>query len=678
MKVFDFPLSKITIVFILGLLFSHYIDVSLTIVLSILITVFFVLLFLFYRSKQLINNKLYFGFTTYVLSFIVGVTTATLHNQKLNSNHYFYQLSEKEALYQTELIIKEQLKNTLNNDRYLAKVVQLNNKISYGNIILNINKDSLSRKIPVGSICLVTGDIYKNRNPNNPNQFDYGKYLQNQQIFAQQYSDYETVKINSIPEKSLNYYAAKIRDRIINNLEKNHFNKEELSVLNALILGQRQEISPDIIRNYQFAGAIHILSVSGLHVGIILMILTFLLKPIPNSKKGVFVKLIITILGLWSFGVLAGLSPSIVRSVTMFSFVAIGYHLRRSVNIYHTLLVSILLILLFKPSFLFDIGFQLSYLALFFIIWLQPILKGIWSPKNKFVNYFWDILTVSFAAQIGTFPLSLYYFHQFPGLFFISNLIILPMLGLIMALGIVVLVLAFFNYVPFYPMKLLELSITLLNKIIAWVASFESFIFKEVPLNTSMFICLYLLLIFLILWIINPTYKKLITCLGLIILFQSINLYTKYKNQNINEFIVFNRKGYTLITERNNEKVNVYSNDSILNTIDDNLVLKSYLVANFCKKDKLKLLQNQYFFNTKKITLIDSSGIYLENKNPDILLLSNSPRINLDRYLKNCKPKQIIVDASNFSSYRKVWKTTCKKEKILFHDTTEKGFYRLE
>jgi competence protein ComEC len=678
MKVLDFPLSKITLVFILGLLFSHYIEINLVLVLSILTIAFFGLLFLFFRSKQFINSKLYFGFATYLLSFLVGVTTETLHNQKLNSNHYFHQLSEKETIYQTKLIIKEQLKNTLNNDRYVAKVVQLNNKISYGNIILNINKDSLSRKIPVGSICLVTGDIYKNRNPNNPNQFDYGKYLQNQQIFAQQYSDYETVKINSIPEKSLNYYAAKIRDRIINNLEKKHFNKEELSVLNALILGQRQEISTEIIRNYQYAGAIHILSVSGLHVGIILMILTFLLKPIPNSKKGIFVKLIITILGLWSFGVLAGLSPSIVRSVTMFSFVSIGYYLRRSVNIYHTLLVSILLILLFKPSFLFDIGFQLSYLALFFIVWLQPILKRIWSPKNKFINYFWDILTVSFAAQIGTFPLSLYYFHQFPGLFFISNLIILPMLGLIMALGIVVLVLAFFNYIPFYPMKLLELSITLLNKIIAWVASFESFIFKEVPLNTSMFICLYLLLIFLILWIINPTYKKLITCLGLIILFQSINLYTKFKSQNINEFIVFNRKGYTLITERNNEKVTVFSNDSILNTIDDNLVLKSYLVANFCKKDKLKLLQNQYFFGNKKITLIDSSGVYLENKNPDILLLSNSPRINLERYLKSCKPKLIVVDASNFSSYRKVWKATCLKEKILFHDTTEKGFYRLE
>jgi competence protein ComEC len=161
--------------------------------------------------------------------------------------------------------------------------------------------------------------------------------------------------------------------------------------------------------------------VSGLHIGLILLFVTFVLKPIPNNKKGSVLKLIITLSSLWLFGILAGLAPSVVRSVTMFSFVAIGQHLRRSVNIYHTLLVSILLILLVQPSFLFDVGFQLSYLALFFILWFQPLLSRLWKPKNKISNYFWDILSVSFAAQIGTIPLSLYYFHQFPGLFFITN-----------------------------------------------------------------------------------------------------------------------------------------------------------------------------------------------------------------------------------------------------------------
>jgi competence protein ComEC len=128
-------------------------------------------------------------------------------------------------------------------------------------------------------------------------------------------------------------------------------------------------------------------------------------------------KLCIIWFALWGFAVLAGLSPSVVRSVTMFSFVALGMHLKRQTNIFHTLLVSMLLILLFEPSFLFDIGFQLSYLALFFILWLQPIFLKWYKPDNQIVEYFWQLLTVSFAAQIGTLPLSLYYFHQFPGCF---------------------------------------------------------------------------------------------------------------------------------------------------------------------------------------------------------------------------------------------------------------------
>ena len=179
-------------------------------------------------------------------------------------------------------------------------------------------------------------------------------------------------------------------------------------MVSALILGQQQDISKEILNDYQYAGAIHILSVSGLHVGFILLFLTFLLKPIPKNKLGNTIRLIIIIICLWGFAILAGLSPSVIRSVTMFSFVAVGMYLKRSTNIFHTLLVSMFLILFFQPSFLFDVGFQLSYLSLFFILWLQPLLSNIWTPKNKIVNYFWDILTVSFAAQIGAFPLSIF------------------------------------------------------------------------------------------------------------------------------------------------------------------------------------------------------------------------------------------------------------------------------
>jgi competence protein ComEC len=677
MKALQFPLIKITICFVLGILFAHYTKPAFSLVLISLLIGVFLLLFLYIYSRKNLVQKPYFGIATLLISFLIGVFTLTSDNQTLNPNHYTHQLITLDKEYNSEIVISEKLKNTNNNDRYVAKIIKLNNKESYGKIILNIRKDSVLPTIDIGSQLKVIGSFYKNRKPNNPNQFDYGKYLENQQIYAQLYADANNIKISQTVNKSISYYASKLRNKIITNLEKNYFNKTELNVVVALILGQQQDISQEVVRDYQYAGAVHVLSVSGLHVGFILLFITFLLKPFPNTKRASFIKLIIVILSLWSFGILAGLAPSVVRSVTMFSFVAVGMFLRRSINIYNTLAVSALIILLFKPSFLFDIGFQLSYVALYFIVWLQPLLSSIWTPKHKVTSYLWDIITVSFAAQIGTFPMSIYYFHQFPGLFFVTNLIILPGMSIILALGVIVMVLAAFDFIWIPLMKSLEWSIWLLNKIIGWVASFENFILKDISLNSYMMWSCYLIIFSCIIWIKKPTFKKLIVSLAAIITLQLFAFEAKYSSQKESEFIVFSKKKSTIITERHGDKVTLHSNDSILKTTNDNLALKSYLVANFCKINKKKLLTNAYYFNDKKILLIDSSSVYLDDEKPDILILTNSPKLNLERLFKSWKPQQVVVDASNFKSYSKVWKATCRKEKIPFHDTAEKGFFKL-
>jgi len=467
------------------------------------------------------------------------------------------------------------------------------------------------------------------------------------------------------------------RETIISNLEKSAISKEELNVLNALILGQQQDISPEVLKDYQNAGAVHVLSVSGLHVGFILLFITFLLKPISNSRKGSLLKLIIIILSLWSFAILAGLSPSIVRSVTMFSFLAIGVHLRRTVNIYHTLLVSMLLILLFKPSFLFDVGFQLSYLALFFILWLQPVLSNIWQPKNKIIKYFWDIVTVSFAAQIGAMPLSIYYFHQFPGLFFVTNLLILPLLGIIMAVGVIAILIAAFHTVPEFITKSIALLIYLLNGIIHRVASFDVFVFRNISFSTAMLLSSYLVIILIILWFKRPTFKKLTIALTSVILMQIIFIIQKKETLNNREFIVFNQRKNTIITQRFGNAVTVYSNESILKNLNSNLLVQSYLVGNFCILEEKRNIENLLYFKNKKILIIDESNVYLENKKPDIVIITNSPKLNLDRLFSKWKPEQVVVDGSNYKTYVKIWEATCSKEKIPFHNTNEKGFYKI-
>lgn len=677
MKVLQFPLIKITGFFVLGIVFAHYAKPSFSLVLISLLVGISLLSFLYISAKKKLIQKPYFGITTFVVSFLIGVFALTSNNQTLNSNHYIHKLNTSEKEYTSEIIISEKLKNTNNNDRYVAKIIKLNNKKSYGKVILNIRKDSALPTIEIGSHLKVVGSFYQNRKPNNPNQFDYGKYLENQQIYAQLYADADAIKINAKVDKSIAYYASRLRNKIIHNLEKNQFNKTELSVVVALILGQQQDISPEVVRDYQYAGAVHVLSVSGLHVGFILLFITFLLKPLPNTKRASFIKLIIVILSLWSFGILAGLAPSVVRSVTMFSFVAVGIFLRRSINIYNTLAISALVILLFQPSFLFDIGFQLSYVALYFIVWLQPLLSSIWTPKYKVTSYLWDIITVSFAAQIGTFPMSIYYFHQFPGLFFITNLVILPGMSIILGLGVVVMLMAAFDLVWMPLLKILEWSIWFLNKIIGWVASFENFIFRDIPLNSYMMWCCYLIIFSIIIWIKKPTFKKLVISLIAIITLQLFAFEAKYSSQKESEFIVFSKKKNTIITERHGDKVTLYSNDSILKNANDNLALKSYLVANFCKIQHKKPLANLLYFKNKKILIIDSTSAFLEEQRPDIVLLTHSPKLNLERLFKSWKPQQVVVDASNFKTYSNIWKATCRKEKIPFHDTAEKGFFKL-
>ncbi|MES2748006.1 MAG: ComEC/Rec2 family competence protein [Bacteroidota bacterium] len=673
MKVLQFPLVRITLFFVFGILVAQNIKPKLNWVIIALFLAFFSLIFSYFFFKQRQKKPFIFGILTLVISFLVGIFTLINSIQTNNPNHYLHQLKEPEKNCLATIIIKEKLKTSANFDRYVAQLLQLNSTKSYGKVVVNIKRNNTSQPIDFGTHLKVNGTLSKNKKPNNPNQFDYAHYLENQQIYGQLYTDYSKVKTSAFANKSVSYYASKLRNKIIHNLEKNHFNKTELSVVIALLLGQQQDISQEVIRDYQYAGAIHILSVSGLHVGLILLFITFLLKPIPNTRRNSFIKLIVVVLSLWGFGILAGLTPSVVRSVTMFSFVAIGMFLRRSVNIYHTLLVSVLLILLFQPSFLFDIGFQLSYIALFFIVWLQPFLAAIWIPKNKIITYFWDIITVSFAAQIGTLPLSLYYFHQFPGLFFVTNLVVLPMLSFILGMGVVVMILASFDIVWIPLLKVLEGSILILNKIIHWVASFEGFIIKDISVNWLMMLTSYLLIFSLIIWWMQPNFKKLVFGLTVVILLQLITLQTTYSNKKQEEFIVFHRKKKTLITERNGTQVKVYTNEDALEISP----LKSYLVANFCIIQKKQSLSKLYYFNDTKILLMDSLALYEGIEKPDVLLLTNSPKVNLERLFKLWKPSQVVVDASNFKSYVKLWKVTCRKEKIPFHDTSEKGYYKL-
>lgn len=678
MKVLQFPLARITIVFVTGILVAYFFKPVFLFVFLILFIAICFFVIAYFWSKWNTLSAVYFGFATYFLAFNIGISTQIIHTDSFQSTNYIHQDSIFDKTHLVSVIVREKLRSTAYNDRYIVLVNQVNNKKNTGRILLNVRMDGMNHFLEIGSHLQINGSLYENSPAKNPNQFDYGKYLESKQIYAQIYTDVSEMKIGSIVQKDVWYYTSRLRTKIIQNLEKSNFNKAELYVAIALILGQQQDISPEIIRDYQFAGAVHILSVSGLHIGFILLFVTFILKPFPNTRRGSFIKLIIILLSLSSFGFIAGLAPSVLRSVTMFSFVAIGMYLRQSTNIFHTLLVSMLLILLFQPSFLFDVGFQLSYVALFFILWLQPLLAQLWTPKNLISKYFWDILTVSFAAQIGAFPLSIYYFHQFPGLFFVTNLVIIPFLSVIMGLGVLVMVLAAFDYVPLFLAKSLEWSIYILNKIINSIASLERFIIQDIPFNWQLLLSVYLFIIATIIWFKKPSFNRLALAFFSIIILQITYFQTHRIIQNQKELVIFNSKKNSLIAERNGANITLYANDSLLKTALKNTTLASYSMGNFSSLKSKKRLHNLIYFNGNKIFVMDSLGVYPKDIRPDIVVFTQSPKINLERFLQTTKPKIVVADASNYRTIQKQWKATCLKEKIPFHATGEKGFYRLD
>ena len=257
-----------------------------------------------------------------------------------------------------------------------------------------------------------------------------------------------------------------------------------------------------------------------------------------------------------------------------------------------------------------------------------------------------------------------------------TNLLVLPLLGIILALGVFVMLWASIASVPVFLAKVLEYSIYFLNKIINWVASFESFIFQDISFNWQMLVTCYLLIFGFAIWIMKPDFKKLCLALVSLITFQITYFGTEYINQTQEEFIVFNAKRSTILSERKGENIVIYANDS-LSEATMNFTLNPYLVGNFASISDMKRISNLTYFNKNKILIVDSLSVFPKNINPDILILTQSPKLNLERILAYSKPKMVVADASNYKTYASRWKETCAKEKIPFHSTVEKGFFKL-
>ena len=638
--------------------------------LYLLITIFLITCLIIHKLKK----KRLFIFSTSLLFILIGISTTYITSKNNYNNYYKRYITSTSNLV---LRIEEKLKSNNYNHRFIGKIITVDGKKAKGNLIININKSSKNKEPFIGDFIYTKCLPKQINNPKNPYSFNYRKYLKAKSIEEQLYVnsvDYYIIK-NEHPSfiNGLAIFKNTLQKKL-----KNKFSKDVYGIISSLLLGERKEVSKELIKNYEDAGAIHILAISGLHIGILVFILSTLLSPILYFKYGKLIKLVILISLLWLFAVFTGLSASVVRAATMFTFMVIGDSLKQKQPIENSLISSMLVLLLVNPLFLFDVGFQLSYIAVYSIVKLQPLIVNVWKPKYLILKKIWQLTTVSFAAQIGVLPLSLYYFNQFPSLFIISNLIIIPCLGFILLSGIIIIILILIECTPELIIQGYEYGIQLMNFVIKWLAVQEDFIFKNISLSLIEMLCWYVLMVLFFGFIINKSTKKFIAFLTLVITLQALLITSKYERNTKKELIVFHKNKTSMLGIRKSNTLKIYSNLS-LNELEKEQSISNYILY---EKVSLKVASKKariLSFTDETILSIDSLGVYPKDfQKKAIVHLKHSPKVNLNRLIDNLQPKLIIADGSNYKSYINRWQKTCEKQKTPFHSTQQNGAYILK
>ena len=655
MNLLQFVPVKLTIFLVIGILIGYYLVANGWVALSISATGLLMLYMLHFRYKKTAGAA--FGIFTMLTCVAMGLGSISIHHD-LN---YFNQIEAKKIKEPRlwKLSISEELKTTAYYHRYFANVSQIDNVKSSGRILCRIPLKYNPGKLSAGDQILVWGSVSEIEAARNPHQFNYKKYLSDKSVYLQ----IKVLPDNHIKlrnrNKSLRESGLKLREKIIEHLQNQPFGKDELAVIQAVLLGYRHDVDKTLSDNYKAAGAMHIMAISGLHIGVILMILNYILKPLILLPGGRILKLILSVLILWGFALLSGFSVSILRAVTMFSFLAYALYLNRPGSTYNILALSIFFILLvLDPLMLFQVGFQLSYAAVLSIVWLYPKLISLWHPENILLRRVWQLCCAGTSAQLGVLPLSLYYFHQFPTLFLISNLIIVPFLGLIIGAGLLIIILAVLDHVPVIMISIYNQMIQAMNSLVEWIAKQEAFLFTGIYFDHMCLVISCCIIISFVVMLEKFSSRSVVCFLCLILSLQFYNIYGLITSKWENQIVLLHTIGTTNLAFRHGSDLTVFTNhpEAVQRAVTD------FKTGERIQQTTFDSLGHSYSINKLQWLILDDPALPMETLSKvDIWLLSNSPKINLDRYLRFYKPEKIIADGSNYRSFVNRWKRSCRK-----------------
>jgi len=522
-----------------------------------------------------------YGLCVTLFFFLLGNFLGYHADETRRSDHYHHFLTE-----QTEMIaMVTDIRATTKSYRVELAVKGVsgvrNEQPISGKLLSYLEQSKEASKLKYGDQIYFTSRINPIATQLNPAAFNLKGFLNNRNFHYQTYlktSDW--ILQDQDQGNFLIAFSIYTRDLLFAILQEHLPSDNELAVGAALVLGKKDLLESETRMAYANTGAMHVLAVSGLHVGLIYVGISFLLGLFPfKSSTWIWIKTLIMIAGVWFFALLTGASPSVLRAATMFNFIIVGQAMRHHPSIYNTLAASAFFLLCIQPYMLFEVGFQLSYLAVIGIIYFQGKIYGSLYIANDLGNYIWKLTSVAIAAQLVTLPISLYYFHQFPVYFWLSGLVVIPAAVIIMIFAVALFAVALvIPNLAFIPGVLLYGILYMTNGLIFLISQLPGAIISGIWISPFGLILLYLIILSVVIAIEIKQFRWLQIAAVLFLLFSLNSSYHRIKVYQKSELVFYHtNKNKTLIDVINRSVSWSIQSENLLNKEVDFLA-KNYRI----------------------------------------------------------------------------------------------------
>ncbi|QNL49157.1 ComEC family competence protein [Olivibacter sp. SDN3] len=429
-----------------------------------------------------------------------------------------------------------------------------------GKLLLRVNSSVKSLNLFYGDQLLIQSNIQVVPAALNPHEFNYGAYLQERNIWHQSYLQaYQIKKTGLSKGNKLIKYALNRRKEMLTKFGQYINDDDALAIVSTLVLGYRADLDKELVKTFSSTGTIHVLAVSGMHVGIVFACFSFGLKWMEGKKKLKLIRLLLLLLFVWTYALITGFSASVLRAAFMISFVIIGNTFSRQRNVYNNIAASAFFLLLYNPKYIAEIGFQLSYLAVLGIVWLMPKLMALFTHTQVVLRWLYNYLSLSCAAQLATFPLVLYYFHLFPVYFLPANLLIVLPVSIIIYGGFLLLLLPA-NNISIALGVGLEKFILTMNRLLMAIESWPMAAIEDIWITAPQYMLTYLSIVLLVLSFQYGCKKKLFLGVASLLLLGVIFNYKRWYAYEREQLIVFNMRKKLAVGMIKRGNVVVYSN----------------------------------------------------------------------------------------------------------------------